>query len=123
MSIHQPGPEDITDAYLDGDRVFVRGTAGAALRSRDFRVVWLGIFASNIGTWMQNVLLGAYGFALTGSTTFVAILFFCHGKSCRPNFFCQSIRSCVKFFTSINFITFSDTLSKSKWIVALELFV
>ena len=77
MSIHQPGPEDITDAYLDGDRVFVRGTAGAALRSRDFRVVWLGIFASNIGTWMQNVLLGAYGFALTGSTTFVAILFFC----------------------------------------------
>jgi len=77
MSLHQPGPEDITDAYLDGDRIFVRGTAGAALKNRAFRIVWSGIFASNIGTWMQNVLLGAYGFALTGSTTYVGILFFC----------------------------------------------
>ncbi len=77
MSLHQPGPEDITDAYLDGDRIFVRGTAGAALKNRAFRIVWSGIFASNIGTWMQNVLLGAYGFELTGSATYVGILFFC----------------------------------------------
>jgi MFS family permease len=76
MSLHEPGPEDATDAYLDGDRTLVRGTAGAALRSRDFRVVWSGMFASNIGTWMQNVLLGAYGYTLTHSETFVAILFF-----------------------------------------------
>jgi MFS family permease len=34
------------------------------------------MFASNIGTWMQNVLLGAYGFTLTHSGTYVAILFF-----------------------------------------------
>jgi len=76
MSTHEPAPEDLTDAIVDGDRALVRGTAGAALHHRDFRVVWAGTFASNIGTWMQNVLLGAYGFTLTRSATYVAILFF-----------------------------------------------
>jgi MFS family permease len=76
MSTHEPGPEDATDAFVDGDRTLVRGTAGAALRTRSFRIVWSGMFASNIGTWMQNVLLGAYGFTLTHSETYVAILFF-----------------------------------------------
>ncbi len=76
MSTHEPGPEDATDAFVDGDRTLVRGTAQAALRNRDFRVVWSGMFASNIGTWMQNVLLGAYGYTLTHSETYVAILFF-----------------------------------------------
>ncbi len=75
MSTHEPGVEDATDAFVDGDRTITRGTAGAALRHRDFRVVWGGTFASNIGTWMQNVLLGAYGYTLTGSETYVAILF------------------------------------------------
>jgi MFS family permease len=76
MSTHEPGPEDAIDAFIDGDRALVRGTAQAALRHRDFRIVWSGTFASNIGTWMQNVLLGAYGFTLTHSETYVAILFF-----------------------------------------------
>lgn len=76
MSTHEPGPEDVADAIIDGDRPLVRGTAQAALRHRDFRIVWTGTFASNIGTWMQNVLLGAYGFTLTHSATYVAILFF-----------------------------------------------
>jgi MFS family permease len=76
MSTHEPGAEDATDAFVDGDRVLVRGSAQAALRHREFRVVWSGMFASNIGTWMQNVLLGAYGYTLTHSTTYVAILFF-----------------------------------------------
>jgi MFS family permease len=76
MSTHEPGPEDVTDAIIDGDRPLVRGTAQAALRHRAFRIVWAGTFASNIGTWMQNVLLGAYGFTLTRSATYVAVLFF-----------------------------------------------
>jgi MFS family permease len=76
MSTHEPGPEDVADAFIDGDRPLVRGTVQAALRHRDFRIVWAGTFASNIGTWMQNVLLGAYGFTLTHSATYVAILFF-----------------------------------------------
>jgi MFS family permease len=73
---HEPQPEEATDALLDGDRAFTPGTAQAALSHRDFRIVWSGTFASNIGTWMQNVLLGAYGYELTHSTTFVGILFF-----------------------------------------------
>ncbi|MCJ7673355.1 MAG: MFS transporter [Acidimicrobiia bacterium] len=76
MSTHEPVPEDGTDAFVDGDRTLVRGTAQAALRTRSFRIVWSGMFASNIGTWMQNVLLGAWGFTLTHSSTYVAILFF-----------------------------------------------
>jgi MFS family permease len=76
MAAHVEGPEDATDALVDGDRTFVRGTAQAALRHRDFRIVWSGTFASNIGTWMQNVLLGAYGYTLTHSATYVGLLFF-----------------------------------------------
>ncbi|HEY8216585.1 MAG TPA: MFS transporter [Acidimicrobiia bacterium] len=76
MSTHEPGAEDATDAFVDGDRTLVRGTAQAALAHRDFRIVWSGMFASNIGTWMQNVLLGAYGYTLTHSETYVAVLFF-----------------------------------------------
>jgi MFS family permease len=76
MPASEPGPEDATDALIDGDRTIARGTAQAALAHRDFRVVWAGTFASNIGTWMQNVLLGAYGYTLTHSATYVGILFF-----------------------------------------------
>ncbi len=52
------------------------GTAWSALRHRDFRIVWAGTFTSNIGTWMQNVLLGAWGWELTQSATYVGILYF-----------------------------------------------
>jgi MFS family permease len=73
---HEPQPEDATDALVDGDVAYARGTARAALTHRAFRVVWGGTFASNIGTWMQNVVLAAFGYELTGSTTFVGVLFF-----------------------------------------------
>ena len=54
--------EEIEDAVVDGDTPLPprRGTARAALSHRTFRIVFLGAFASNIGTWMQNVVLGAY---------------------------------------------------------------
>jgi MFS family permease len=76
MSLPIEGPEDATDALVDGDRTYVRGTAQAALRNRGFRILWSGTLASSIGTWMQNVLLGAYGYTLTRSATFVGLLFF-----------------------------------------------
>ena len=68
--------EETTDALVDGDRSFTPGTAQAALRHRDFRIVWSGTFASNIGTWMQNVLLGAYALKLTGDPGYVGLLVF-----------------------------------------------
>jgi MFS family permease len=43
---------------------------------RDFRVVWLGAFSSNIGTWMQNVVLGAFAFELTRSPAYVSLVAF-----------------------------------------------
>ena len=43
---------------------------------RDFRIVWLGAFASNIGTWMQNVVLGAFAFELTRSPAYVSLVAF-----------------------------------------------
>jgi MFS family permease len=68
--------EQFEDALVDGDVPYQRGTAQAALRHRDFRIVFFGVFASNIGTWMQNVVLGAYAFKLTGSSAFVGIVYF-----------------------------------------------
>jgi MFS family permease len=73
---HDPHAEETTEAIIEGDLPFRRGTAQAALRNRDFRIFWGGTFASHTGTWMQNVLLGAFGYELTGSATFVGILFF-----------------------------------------------
>lgn len=69
-------PEDLTDALIDGDRPVRSGTARAALRSRPFRQVYGGALLSNIGTWMQNVTLAAFAFALTRSETYVAIVVF-----------------------------------------------
>jgi predicted MFS family arabinose efflux permease len=68
--------EDVEDALVDGDIAYQRGTAAAALRHRDFRIVYIGTFSSNIGTWMQNVILGEYALQLTHSGFFVGLLFF-----------------------------------------------
>src|SRR4051795_13246551 len=43
------------------------GTARAAFSYRDFRWIWIGLFASNVGTWMQNFTLPAYVQERTGS--------------------------------------------------------
>ncbi len=66
--------EDCQDAYLDGDRTFTPGTARSAFSHRTFRTVYLGAFASNIGTWMQNVVLGGLAYTLTKSAVFVGIM-------------------------------------------------
>jgi predicted MFS family arabinose efflux permease len=69
--------EQFEDALVDGDVPFGRGTAQAALRHGNFRIIYFGTFASNIGTWMQNVVLGAYAYKLThGSSLFVGLVFF-----------------------------------------------
>ncbi|MER3452732.1 MAG: hypothetical protein C4344_03395 [Acidimicrobiia bacterium] len=65
-----------TDALVDGDVALRPGTARSALAHRSFRIVWLGAMASSIGTWMQNVVLGAFAYDLTRSTTFVGLVFF-----------------------------------------------
>jgi MFS family permease len=71
-----PTIEEIEDAVVDGDSPLGSGTAMSALRHRTFRTVFLGAFASNIGTWMQNVVLGAYAYDISHSSTFVGVVIF-----------------------------------------------
>ena len=62
------------DVALDATELGGRpGTPRSALRSRDFRVLWTSMFASNVGTWMQNVALGAFAYQLSHSAGFVAL--------------------------------------------------
>ncbi len=77
----EPGPADnhliaadVEDALVDGDRTIRVGTAGAALRYPVFRRVFLGALLSNIGSWMQNVILGAFVYSLTRSSTDVGLV-------------------------------------------------
>ncbi len=66
----------LVPALPNGRRPPRPGTARAALGHQRFRRIWLGSFASNVGTWMQTVVLGAYAYDLTGSSGFVGILTF-----------------------------------------------
>lgn len=52
------------------------GSARAAWQHQTFRLVYLGAFTSSIGTWMQNVVLGALAYNLTHSAVFVGIMAF-----------------------------------------------
>jgi MFS family permease len=52
------------------------GTVRAALGYRDFRIIWIGLFASNIGTWMQNLALPAYVDERTRQASWVALMSF-----------------------------------------------
>jgi len=52
------------------------GSARAALASRPFRLMFTGSFMSNVGTWMQNVVLPAYVYNRTGRASLVGLLIF-----------------------------------------------
>ncbi len=68
--------EDAIDALEEGDRAIRPGSARTALRHDTFRRVFIGAFLSNIGSWMQNVVLGALAYDLTKSPSFVGVLLF-----------------------------------------------
>ena len=52
------------------------GTARAALSYRQFRIIFIGLALSNIGTWMQNFTLPAYIDARTGRPALVGLMIF-----------------------------------------------
>ncbi len=64
----------VEDALIDGDLPAPRGTARAAFAHPVFRRVYFGALLSNMGTWMQNVVLGAFVYQQTGSATWVALI-------------------------------------------------
>ena len=63
----------VEDAIVDGDQPVRRGGARAAFSYPTFRRVYLGALLSNIGSWMQTVILGAFIYHQTGSATYVAL--------------------------------------------------
>lgn len=68
---------DTTDSSTSASRRTSQhrsGSARAAFQSRDFRRIWFGSFASNIGTWIQNVVLPVYIYSRTGRASFVAVV-------------------------------------------------
>jgi len=82
MTLHRPDPEptieESEEALLAGDVPLSKrsGTARAAFAHRDFRRMWIGSFLSQIGTWMQQVVLASYAYKLTGSGAFVGLIAF-----------------------------------------------
>jgi MFS family permease len=71
----EPGVELLVeDAIVDGDLPVRRGTARAAFAHPTFRRVFVGALLSNIGSWMQNVILGAFVYQQTGSASYVALI-------------------------------------------------
>lgn len=52
------------------------GTARAALSYRGFRIIFIGLALSNIGTWMQNFTLPAYIDGRTGRPALVGLMIF-----------------------------------------------
>ena len=69
--------DDTTDDDgREDERPARNGTAMAVLRQGTFRRVYTGAFLSNIGTWMQNVVLGAYVYDQTRSSSFVGLVLF-----------------------------------------------
>ncbi|HEY8460083.1 MAG TPA: MFS transporter, partial [Blastocatellia bacterium] len=54
----------------------VFGGALRALRYRNYRLVWVGFFLSNIGTWMQTVAQGWLVRELTASTAMIGFVSF-----------------------------------------------
>lgn len=82
MSDERPRPptelttEDVEDALVDGDRPITDGTARAALRQPVFRTIFLGAFCSNVGSWMQTVVLGAFAWSISHSSAFVGLVAF-----------------------------------------------
>jgi hypothetical protein len=58
---------EMEEAFEEGDRPFQSGTVRSLFAHRDFRLAFSGAVFSNIGTWMQNIVLAAYAWELTGS--------------------------------------------------------
>jgi len=68
--------EDAEEAALEGDRTVEVSAVRSALRNRNFRTLWLSALGSGVGTWMQNVILAAYVYSVTGSVWLVSVIGF-----------------------------------------------
>ena len=72
---HDPDADDATEALVDGDRTYSRERRARRCATATSASCWGGTFLSNIGTWMQNVLLGAFALKI-GDAGYVGLLYF-----------------------------------------------
>ncbi len=70
----EPFPDD--SGAGDSDAGVQPGSLRSALSSREFRRFFAGTFASNIGTWMQNITLIALAYELTRNAWFTGVITF-----------------------------------------------
>ncbi|HYN33957.1 MAG TPA: MFS transporter, partial [Ilumatobacteraceae bacterium] len=61
---------------VEPQRDYTPGTARAAFSYRGFRIIFIGLALSNIGTWMQNFTLPAYIDVRTGRPALVGLMVF-----------------------------------------------
>jgi MFS family permease len=86
------------------------GSASAAFAHRDFRRMWIGSFGSNIGTWMQTVVMGGYVYKLmkpTGNpSTYTGLMIF---AQLVPLMALAMIGGVI-----------ADKVDRRKWLIALQ---
>jgi len=83
------------------------GSARAALSYPDFRRMWAASFGSNIGTWMQNVVLPVYVLDRTDSASIVGIMVFAQLGPL--------------LFLSIPAGVIADRFDRRRWLIAMQL--
>ncbi len=69
-----PDRTNVIPAEENNEPVF--GGTFRALRHRNYRLIWIGFFLSNIGTWMQTVAQGWLVRELTASTALIGFVSF-----------------------------------------------
>ena len=72
----QNNPITEQDSVEDDLERLQRPATFRALRHRNYRLIWIGFFLSNIGTWMQVVAQGWLVRELTASTTLIGFVTF-----------------------------------------------
>ncbi|MEN9823095.1 MAG: hypothetical protein RLZ04_1521 [Actinomycetota bacterium] len=83
------------------------GSARAALAYPRFRRMWAASFSSNIGTWMQNVVLPVYVLDRTGKASVVGLMVFAQLGPL--------------LFLSIPAGVIADRFDRRRWLVAMQL--
>jgi MFS family permease len=94
----------------DADTVqhgFTPGSARAALSYPKFRRMWIASFSSNIGTWMQNVVLPLYVYDRTGKASTMSIIMFAQLGPL--------------LFLSIPAGVIADRFDRRRWLIAMQL--
>ena len=68
--------DDVRSVPVEEAAETVFGGTFRALRYRNYRLIWIGFFLSNIGTWMQTVAQGWLVRELTASTALIGFVSF-----------------------------------------------